>query len=304
MESSIPVGMTIEQWRRQRPARSRPRRRRSARTVAEARHLAPVPEPAPCDHLCDTTTRYDAAQKLLTFLLVCPTCGTEKLIDTVRYEPRFEPHANGRARRGDRPPAEHAQTPPADAARGLRLSATAYRAIARPSHAGRRSVCSFVPYERDEEAADHHHRLGEPRRQRRALADRRPERTDRPARRASRPEDAALQPRARPRAGRSREGQRGARLLRGDRGRDASGRARASCPRSASARRCSRASRKSQASSAAPTRSATRAASRSSSTPRRATTTWSATTRRRSSFATRSSSRTSSARRSGCPTPG
>ena len=92
MESSIPVGMTIEQWRRQRPASSRPRRRRSARTVAQARHLAPVPEPAPCDHLCDTTTRYDAAQKLLSFLLVCPTCGAEKLIDTVRYEPRFEPH--------------------------------------------------------------------------------------------------------------------------------------------------------------------------------------------------------------------
>ena len=92
METSIPLGMTLDEWRQQRPSRSRPRRRRSARPHAEPRHLAPVPQPSPCDHLCDTTSRYDAAQKLLTFLLVCPTCGAEKPIDTVRYEPRFEPH--------------------------------------------------------------------------------------------------------------------------------------------------------------------------------------------------------------------
>ena len=66
---------------------------------------------------------------------------------------------------------------------------------------------------------------------------------DRPARRLHRAEDAALQPRARARARRARQGQRRARLLRGHRGRDASGPTRASCPRSASARRCSRASR-------------------------------------------------------------
>ena len=102
---------------------------------------------------------------------------------------------------------------------------------------------------------------------------------DRAARRLSGPEDAALQPRARPRAGRPRQGQRSARLLRGDRGRHPVDQRRASCPRSASARRCSRASRTSPARWAARTRSATRAASPSSSTPRRATTTSSATTR-------------------------
>jgi hypothetical protein len=44
----------------------------------------------PCDHLHDTTTRYDHAQKLLTFLLVCPVCGTEKIVDAQHYEPRFQ----------------------------------------------------------------------------------------------------------------------------------------------------------------------------------------------------------------------
>jgi hypothetical protein len=43
-----------------------------------------------CDHLHDTTTRYDHAQKLLTFLLVCPVCGTEKIVDAQHYEPRFQ----------------------------------------------------------------------------------------------------------------------------------------------------------------------------------------------------------------------
>jgi hypothetical protein len=46
--------------------------------------------PTPCDHLHDTTTRYDHAQKLLTFLLVCPVCGTEKIVDAQHYEPRFQ----------------------------------------------------------------------------------------------------------------------------------------------------------------------------------------------------------------------
>jgi hypothetical protein len=57
---------------------------------APVRRLAPVPAPT-CDHLHDTTTRYDHAQKLLTFLLVCHSCKTEKVIQTVPYEPRFEP---------------------------------------------------------------------------------------------------------------------------------------------------------------------------------------------------------------------
>ena len=44
----------------------------------------------PCDHLYDATTRYDHVQKLLTFLLVCPVCGTEKVVDAQHYEPRFQ----------------------------------------------------------------------------------------------------------------------------------------------------------------------------------------------------------------------
>jgi hypothetical protein len=49
--------------------------------------------PRPCGHVHDTTTRYDHDQRLLTFLLVCPTCGTEKVIETQRYEPHFVPYA-------------------------------------------------------------------------------------------------------------------------------------------------------------------------------------------------------------------
>ena len=41
-----------------------------------------------CDHLHDTTSRYDAAEKLLTFLRVCRTCGIEQVVETVEYEPR------------------------------------------------------------------------------------------------------------------------------------------------------------------------------------------------------------------------
>jgi hypothetical protein len=41
-----------------------------------------------CDHLHETTSRYDAAEKVLTFLLLCRTCGTEKVVETVEYEPR------------------------------------------------------------------------------------------------------------------------------------------------------------------------------------------------------------------------
>ena len=42
-----------------------------------------------CDHLHETTSRYDLAQKLLTFLLRCPVCGTERVIESLRYEPDF-----------------------------------------------------------------------------------------------------------------------------------------------------------------------------------------------------------------------
>jgi hypothetical protein len=72
VEGTIPADMTIEQWRRQ------PRR--------------PAQPGESCDHLCDTTTRYDHEKKLLHFLLICPECRTERLIETVPYEPRFEPN--------------------------------------------------------------------------------------------------------------------------------------------------------------------------------------------------------------------
>lgn len=75
MECSIPTDMTVQQWRRQR----------------SARRVVPIP-PVPCDHLHDTTTRYDHVEKQLTFLLICPVCGTERVIETQDYEPRFEPH--------------------------------------------------------------------------------------------------------------------------------------------------------------------------------------------------------------------
>jgi hypothetical protein len=70
MECTIPFDLTIEQWRRRRSAPA-----------------------AVCDHLYESTTRYDYDWKLLTFLLVCPVCGTEKVVETRHYEPRFAPHA-------------------------------------------------------------------------------------------------------------------------------------------------------------------------------------------------------------------
>ena len=46
-----------------------------------------------CEHLCETTTSYDHGQKELSFVLVCAICGTEELIETIRYEPRLTEHA-------------------------------------------------------------------------------------------------------------------------------------------------------------------------------------------------------------------
>jgi hypothetical protein len=62
MESKIPTEMTVE---------------------------GPL-QPVPCDHLHDATTRYDPVAKVLTFLLVCPFCRTEKVVETLHYEPRFQ----------------------------------------------------------------------------------------------------------------------------------------------------------------------------------------------------------------------
>jgi hypothetical protein len=41
-----------------------------------------------CEHLHDSTSRYDAAAKVMTFLLVCRTCGIERVVETLEYEPR------------------------------------------------------------------------------------------------------------------------------------------------------------------------------------------------------------------------
>jgi hypothetical protein len=44
-----------------------------------------------CEHLHEQTSRYDADARLLSFLLVCPTCETERVVETIEYEPRFKP---------------------------------------------------------------------------------------------------------------------------------------------------------------------------------------------------------------------
>jgi hypothetical protein len=66
VDASIPADLTIAQWRRQ----ERPR-------------------PARCEHLHDSTSRYDHDRKELTFLLVCPICRTERVVDSIPYEPHF-----------------------------------------------------------------------------------------------------------------------------------------------------------------------------------------------------------------------
>jgi hypothetical protein len=68
VESTIPEELTIDEWRAARKRRG-----------------------ATCDHLHDTTSRYDVAQKQLTFLLVCPICHTERVVDQLHYEPNFRP---------------------------------------------------------------------------------------------------------------------------------------------------------------------------------------------------------------------
>ena len=73
VECTIPSELTIDEWRRQRRPRATP---------AES-----------CNHLHDSTSRYDHERKQLTFLLVCPVCRTEKVVDSIHYEPHFTPHA-------------------------------------------------------------------------------------------------------------------------------------------------------------------------------------------------------------------
>src|SRR4051812_17096028 len=65
---------------------ARTRRHRSTRCGPAA--SARPGTAAMCDHLHDTTSRYDAPEKLLTFLRVCRTCGIEQVVETLEYEPR------------------------------------------------------------------------------------------------------------------------------------------------------------------------------------------------------------------------
>jgi hypothetical protein len=46
-----------------------------------------------CAQLHDTTSRYDAARKVLTFLRFCPVCATETVVASLPYEPDFKPGA-------------------------------------------------------------------------------------------------------------------------------------------------------------------------------------------------------------------
>jgi len=98
VECSIPEDLTIAEWRALRPRAGRRRlRRRRALAPDATRHLAAVPDET-CDHLHETTSRYDRIEKQLTFLLVCRVCNTEKVVETMAYEPRFEPLGEQAAR--------------------------------------------------------------------------------------------------------------------------------------------------------------------------------------------------------------
>jgi hypothetical protein len=44
-----------------------------------------------CEHLHETTTRYDRQAKRLDFFLVCSACRTAKLLHSLDYAPRFVP---------------------------------------------------------------------------------------------------------------------------------------------------------------------------------------------------------------------
>lgn len=91
VECAFPAVMTIEQLRRQRTSRGRPERRHKTQLMPSAPRVVSL-WPEACDHLHESTSRYDHTRKLLTFLLVCPVCRTEKVVETQHYEPRFEPY--------------------------------------------------------------------------------------------------------------------------------------------------------------------------------------------------------------------
>lgn len=95
IESTIPPDMTIAQWRRLLASHRGPKRRHRttwlARRSKEARSWPRAEGQDRCWHIHETTTRYDHERKLLTFLAVCRSCGIERVVETLRYEPRYEP---------------------------------------------------------------------------------------------------------------------------------------------------------------------------------------------------------------------
>jgi hypothetical protein len=91
MESSTPLGLTCDAWRRWRSPRLRCRQLPGARLLAAGLRILALGARR-CRHFHESTTRYDDNQKLLSFLLVCRVCGIEKLVHRQPYEPRFEPH--------------------------------------------------------------------------------------------------------------------------------------------------------------------------------------------------------------------
>jgi hypothetical protein len=54
-----------------------------------------------CDHMHDSSSRYDPARKILTLVLVCRICGTERVVDKLAYEPSpvWKTPASGRGPR-------------------------------------------------------------------------------------------------------------------------------------------------------------------------------------------------------------
>ena len=89
VECTIPADMTIAQWRRTRSPAARGRH--PSRALRALLRLPPSRE-VRCDHLQGTTTRYDHATERLEFLMVCSICKTERLVESMPYEPRFEPN--------------------------------------------------------------------------------------------------------------------------------------------------------------------------------------------------------------------
>lgn len=91
VECTIPPDVTIEQWRRLRRAGVPTRGNPWSRLLGAAGRVARHGEQPACNHLHDTSSRYDHAARRLELLLICPVCKTEKVIHSLAYEPRFEP---------------------------------------------------------------------------------------------------------------------------------------------------------------------------------------------------------------------